>query len=318
MKKKKKTKKKKQHIGIKRKYQADKENKSDFEIIMEKILYYQELYGTKRTKKEYEIGFYMRALAEMYDEEPIDSKYKNGETKIQLQEHLNDYLFIAGKLWDMRTDKNGLVNRICLSNPSFMFKIKNIDYFREDNIENKKKTKKELTEEFNKSISYIKPRCFASHIWIHLDNPSPIKALYMGSEIEVSGKVAKYKGRIHNNKTRTEKYGMEDCRIEDHSVSFPKTNVWNKKDIEVFVSRAGYEAFSQTNKETFYVSPDSFSLKEAVAINEDGYFKINKEKYDFYKKDNNTPEALIEKCIEILNKHERLGIGYSVEKKINN
>ena len=36
MKKKKKTKKKKQHIGIKRKYQAIKEHKSDFEIIMEK------------------------------------------------------------------------------------------------------------------------------------------------------------------------------------------------------------------------------------------------------------------------------------------
>ena len=33
MKKKKKTKKKKQHIGIRKKYQADKENKSDFEIL---------------------------------------------------------------------------------------------------------------------------------------------------------------------------------------------------------------------------------------------------------------------------------------------
>ena len=316
MKKKKKTKKKKQHIG-RRTFQVIEEDKSDFEIIMGKIVYYQKLYGTKRTKKEYEIAFYLRALADLYDEEPVDSKYKNGETKIQLQEHLNDYLFIVWKLCDMKTNKNGYVNRICLSNPSFICKIKNIDYFREDNIEDRKKTKKELAKEFNKNIICIQPRCFASHIWIHLDNPSPIKSLYMDSEIEVSGKVAKYKGKIHNNRTRTEKYGLEDCRIENHSVSFPKINVWDKKDIDVFISRAGYEIFSQTQKETFIVSPDSFSLNEAVAINEDGYFKINKEKYDFYKKNNKTPEDLIEKCIEILNKHERLGIGYSVEKTVD-
>ena len=137
----------------------------------------------------------------------------------------------------------------------------------------------------------------------------------MDSEIEVSGKVAKYKGKIHNNRTRTEKYGLEDCRIENHSVSFPKTNVWDKKDIDVFISRAGYEIFSQTQKETFIVSPDSFSLKEAVAINEDGHFKINKEKYDFFSKNINTPEDFIEKSIEILNKHERLGIGYIAKRK---
>ena len=212
MKKKKKAKKKKQYIGIQR-YQAIKETKSDFDIITEKIKYYQELYGTKRTKKEYEIGFYLKTLKEMYYyDNSIDSKYKKGEMKIQLQEHLNDYLFIDGDLWDIKTDENGYVNRICLSNPSFICKIKNIDYFREDNIEDRKKTKKELAKEFNKNIICIQPRCFASHIWIHLDNPSPIKSLYMDSEIEVSGKVAKYKGKIHNNRTRTEKYGLEDCR----------------------------------------------------------------------------------------------------------
>ena len=57
----KKKKKKKQNIK-KRTFSPIKENKSDFEIIMEKIKYYQELYGTKRTKKEYEISFYLRNL----------------------------------------------------------------------------------------------------------------------------------------------------------------------------------------------------------------------------------------------------------------
>lgn len=313
----KKKKKKKQNIK-KRTFFPIKENKSDFEIIAEKIKYYQKLYGTKRTKKEYEISFYLRTLIEKHYENSIDSKYKQGEMKIQLQEHLDDYLIIFGKLWDVKTDQNGFVNRICLNDPHFICKIKNINYFRDDdNLDDKKKTKKELYEEFTRNISYINSRSFASHIWIHLDNPSTIKSLYIGSEVEISGKVAKYKGKIHNNRTRTEKYGLEDCRIENHSVSFPKINVWDKKDIDVFISRAGYEIFSQTQKETFIVSPDSFSLNEAVAINEDGYFKINKEKYDFYKKNNKTPEDLIEKCIEILNKHERLGIGYSVEKTVD-
>lgn len=315
MKKKKKAKKKKQYIGIQR-YQAIKETKSDFDIITEKIKYYQELYGTKRTKKEYEIGFYLKTLKEMYYyDNSIDSKYKKGEMKIQLQEHLNDYLFIDGDLWDVKTDENGFVNRICLNDPHFICKIKNIDYVREDSLEDKKKTKKELREEFNKNLSYINRRGFASHIWIHLDNPSLIKSLYIGSKIIVSGKIIKYKGKIYNNKTRTEKYGMEDCRIENHSVSFPKINIWNKKDKEVSISRAGHETITQTKKEVFIVSPDNFSLKEAVAINEDGYFKINKEKYEFYKKNNNTIEDLIEKSIEILNKHERLGIGYIAKRK---
>ena len=315
MKKKKKTKKNKQYIGIKR-YQAIKETKSDFDIITEKIKYYQELYGTKRTKKEYEIGFYLRTLKDIYFNNLIeDSKYKNGEMKIQLQEYLNDYLSISGKLWDLKTDKKGNVNRICLNDPHFICKIKNINYFREYNLNDKSKTKKELFEDFTKNLSYINSRGFASHIWIHLDKPSHIKSLYIGSSIEVSGKITKYKGKIHNNKTRTEKYGMEDCRIENQTVSFPKTNIWKRKDKETFISRSGYPTLSQTNKETFTIYPDIFSIKEAVAINENGYFKINKEKYDFYKKNNNTPEDVVEKSVEILNKHERLGIGYSVEKK---
>lgn len=313
----KKKKKKKQNIK-KRTFSPIKENKSDFEIIMEKIKYYQELYGTKRTKKKYEIAFYLRTLIEKHYNNSIDSKYKQGETKIQLQEHLNDYLVIAGKLWDVKADKNGLVNRICLNDPQFVCKIKNIDYFRDDdNLVDKKKTKKELYEEFKRNVSYISSRGFASHIWIHLDNPSPIKSLFIGTEIEVSGKVIKYKGKIHNNKTRTEKYGMEDCRIENQTVSFPKTNVWDQKTKELFISRAGYESFAQTNKETFLVSSDSFSLKEAVAINEDGHFKINKEKYDFFSKNIDTPEDLIEKSIDILNKHERLGITY-LAKRVDN
>lgn len=311
----KKKKKKKQNIK-KRTFSPIKENKSDFEIITEKIKYYQKLYGTKRTKKEYEISFYLRTLIEKHYENSIDSKYKTGEMKIQLQEHLDDYLIIFGKLWDVKTDKNGFVNRICLNDPHFICKIKNIDYFRnDDSLDDKKKTKKELYEEFKRNISYINSRSFASHIWIHLDNPSTIKSLYIGSEVEVSGKVVKYKGKIHNNKTKTEKYGMEDCRIENQTVSFPKTNVWDQKAKELFISRAGYESFSQTNKEIFLISSDSFSLNEAVAINEDGYFKINKEKYDFFKKNINTPEDFIEKSIEILNKHERLGISYQVKRK---
>lgn len=313
-----KKKKRRKQSNVQKHIQQYKKGKSEFEIIKDKIKNYQNLYGKKRTKAEYELSFYLRTLASLHEEKPIDSKYKSGETKIQLQEYLNDYLVISGKLWDIRADKNGYVNKICLIDPSFRHKIKNIDDYR-GNYFNDKKSRKENTEAFNKTLGYIPDRSFASHIWINLDNQIGLdyKTLFLGTEIYVSGKVDKYKGKIYNNKTKTEKYGFVDCTIEHQLVIFPKTNIFGNKDKELFTSRAGLTSFVISNKDLFHVYPTFFSVKEAVATNENGKLKLNKEIYNFYKKNNTTFEELMGKSIELLNKYEKAGLTYQFEKIVD-